>query len=118
MSAEDRTAIAAAASTVAGISCAAYHRQSTKTGDGVVRLAGIAKSGNGFGYVNTWQVWVVAPQDLAAAEKWLDTKTPLLIAALDGEFIGGVQRVTPAELVLGPGKPAVNGVIFEGAREG
>lgn len=117
MSAEARTAIAAAASTVAGVNCKPYYRQSAKPGDACVRLASRAKAGNGFGYVDTWQVWLVLPQDLAAAEKWIDEHGPELEAALEQEFIGGVATVTPADLQFGNG-PGVNGVIYEGAREG
>lgn len=117
MSAEVRADIAAAASTVAGVNCTPYYRQSLRPGDACVRLASQARSGNKFGYVNTWQIWLALPQDVAKAEKWLDEHGPELLAALKPEFIHGVSRVTPAELVLGGGK-TTNGVIYEGAREG
>lgn len=117
MSTEDREAIATAASTVTGVKCSPYYRQSLKPGDACVRLQVRTRSANGFGYVNTWQVWLALPQDVAAAEKWLDTHSDALEEALAREFIGGVQTITPAELVLGNGA-TTNGVIYQGAREG
>lgn len=117
MNAESREAIAAAASSVAGVKCTPYYRQSLKPGDACVRLQVRTRSANGFGYVDTWQVWLALPQDVAAAEKWLDQHGPALVEALDPEFIGGVQTITPAELVLGNGH-TTNGVIYQGPREG
>ena len=117
MSTEARTAIAAAASTVDGVKCTPYYRQSLKPGDACVRLQVRTKASNGFGYVDTWQVWLALPQDVAAAEKWLDDHGADVLAALNPEFIGGIQTVTPAELVLGSGA-STNGVIYQGAREG
>lgn len=117
MSAEAREAIAAAASSVPGVTCTPYYRQSLKPGDACVRLQVRTRAANGFGYVDTWQVWLALPQDVAAAEKWLDEHGHALTEALKPEFIGGVQTVTPAELVLGTGA-ATNGVIYQGAREG
>lgn len=117
MSAEARTAIADAASSVVGVNCRPYYRQSLKPGDACVRLSVRNKAANGFGYVNTWQVWLALPQDVAAAEKWLDEHGPALEAALEREFLGGIRTVTPADLILAGGT-ATNGVIYEGAREG
>lgn len=117
MSAESRTALAAAASTVTGVKCSPYYRQSLKPGDACVRLSVRTKAANGFGYVDTWQVWLALPQDVTAAEKWLDDRGAEVLAALNPEFLGGVRTVTPAELILGSGHPT-NGVIYEGAREG
>lgn len=117
MSAEARTAIAAAASTVTGVKCTPYYRQSLKPGDACVRLLVRTKAVNGFGFVDTWQVWLALPQDVATAEKWLDEHGAALLEALKPEFIGGIQTVTPAELVLGTGA-STNGVIYQGAREG
>ncbi|HEY0889655.1 MAG TPA: hypothetical protein VGE38_08605 [Nocardioides sp.] len=115
MSAATRQAIAAAANTVTGISCTPYHRQSLKPGDGCVRLANRKRSATGFGYVDTWQVWVALAQNVADAEKWLDDHTTELADALEAEI--SVQSITPAQLQIGAGA-AVNGVIVEGAREG
>ncbi|HWI43265.1 MAG TPA: hypothetical protein VNS81_06565 [Nocardioides sp.] len=117
MSSEARAAIAAAASTVAGVNCSPYYRQSLDPGDACVRLSVRTKASNGFGYVDTWQVWLALPQDVEDAEKWLDDRGAEVVAALNPEFIGGIRTITPAELVLGGGT-ATNGVIYEGAREG
>lgn len=117
MSREDRQAIAAAVGSVPGVHCTPNYRQSLKPGDACVRLQVRTRAANGFGFVNTWQVWLALPQDVAAAEDWLDLHGPQIEEALNAEFIGGVRTVTPAELVLGNGN-TTNGVIYEGAREG
>ncbi len=68
----DRQAIADAASTVAGVTCTPQYRLSLNPGDACVRLTVANRAANGFGFVNTWQVWVALSQDLATAEAWLD----------------------------------------------
>lgn len=108
--------ISEAASSVPGVSCTPYHRTLTKQGQACVRLAARNRSSNGFGFLDTWQVWVALGQDIASAERWLDDNVTDMTDALASEFIGGVQSITPAELVFGT--TSVNGVIFEGAREG
>jgi len=110
---DTRAAIAAAASTVDGVTCTPNYRQSLSPGDAFVRLDRRARSENGYGYMDTWQVWLALPQDQASAETWLDTNIDALTAALSAEIV--VTAITPAELV--PGPTPVNGVIFEGARE-
>lgn len=114
MSAAVRAAIAAAVETVPGLSCAPYFRQTTKAGDGMVRLDRLTRSQNGFGFMATWQVLLVLPQDVQAAEKYLERITPALIAALAEELI--VTTVTPQELVLDNGV-RVPVVVIEGNRE-
>lgn len=113
MSAETRQAIAAAASTVEGIHCSPYFRQSLAVGQGSVRLNLANRSANGIGFVNTWQVWVALSQDVATAERWLDEHLDELATALDAELI--VTTITPAELAFAGGG-SINGVIVEGAR--
>lgn len=115
MSAEARAAISDAASTVTGVNCKPYYRQSLKSGDAFVRLARRAPDPSGLGDTVVWQVWLALPQDVLAAEKWLDERVGDLYAALRGEMT--ITSITPAELVLG-GTNSVNGVIVEGAREG
>ena len=117
MSAAARAELADAVSAVTGVNCKPYYRQSLKPGDAFVKLASRSRSANGIGYVATWQIWLALPQDLVAAEKWLDEHGPAIEAALEREFIGGVRTVTPADLIVGAGT-ATNGVIYEGAREG
>ncbi|MFT4010871.1 MAG: hypothetical protein QM655_12615 [Nocardioidaceae bacterium] len=114
MSVEVREALAAAASSLDGVTCTPYYRQSTKTGDAWVHLASRAPGSTGFGYVDTWQVVVVLPQDLVAAEKWLDVRLSELLAALEPELV--ITTVTPTELAL-PSASSVNAVLVVGARE-
>lgn len=114
MSAESREAIAAAMSAVDGVNCTPYFRQSLKPGDACVRFGTSVRAQNGFGFVNTWEVWLALHQDIATGEKWLDDHLPSLLAALDPELV--VTSVTPAELLLGG--TSTNGVIIAGAREG
>ena len=120
MSAETRQEIASAATGAEGVNCTPYFRQSPKPGDASVRLASRVRPQNGFGYVDTWQVWVALSQDLAQAERWIDQYLDGLLAALDRPlFFRGVQSVTPSELLWGGiGGPVINGLILEGAREG
>lgn len=113
MSTAARTALAAAAEKVEGISCSAYFRQTTKAGDAMVRLDRSTRSANGYGFVSTWQVLVILPQDIASAEKQLDTKLGELVEALGQEM--HVSTVTPQQLQLDTG--AVPVVVIEGTRE-
>lgn len=107
-----RSLIAAAASSVPGISVTPYFRQTTKPGDGMVRLERMNRDTSGFGYMATWQVVVVLPQDLASAEKYLDEKVPALLEAISEELV--VTTVTPQQLALDTGLVPV--VFIEGNR--
>ncbi|GAB7003918.1 hypothetical protein JCM18899A_13900 [Nocardioides sp. AN3] len=109
----DRQAIADAASTVAGVTCTPQYRLSLNPGDACVRLTVANRAANGFGFVNTWQVWVALSQDLATAEAWLDGHLNELAAALDPVLF--VSSLTPSELVLAGGA-VTNGVVVEGQR--
>lgn len=113
MSAAVRAALAAAANTVSGISCSPYYKQTTKSGDAMVRLERINYP-NRFGGVVTWQVLLILPQDVATAEKYLEDKVPGVVAALSQEMV--VSSVTPRELILNDGVrlPCVS---IEGTRE-
>jgi hypothetical protein len=112
--AEDRQAIADAANTVDGINCSAYSRQLEKTGDALVRYSGQLRDENGFGFVVTWDVFVVLPADLKAAEQWLDSNLTTLLEALEEEMT--VDSVTPAEITYDTGT-ARPGVAITGFRE-
>jgi len=112
MSAAVRAAVAAAANTVEGVTCSPYYVQGTSPGTAMVRLDRITYP-NRFGGVATWQVWVVLPQGRDAAEKWLDSKVPDLVAALTSEMT--VQSVTPSQLQLDGNN--VPGVVIAGTRE-
>lgn len=112
MSAAIRQAIASAVNTVEGINCTPYFRQTTKTGDAMVRLDRKRRDDSGFGYIATWQVVVILPQDIATAEKYLDEKVDALVSALSEEVV--VTTVTPQQLALDTG--AVPCVFIEGNR--
>lgn len=95
MSAAVRAALAAAANTVAGVRCSAYYQQSTAPGTASVRLDRVEYP-NRFGGVAHWQVLVMLPQKLDAAEKWVDDKLPALHDALEAELVitnAGMQQV-------------------------
>jgi hypothetical protein len=111
--AEVRELLAAAASTVEGINCDPYYRQSPKSGDAMVRRAGTVYPPNSFGGVVTWQVLVVLPQDLRAAQMFLDDVIPLVAVAISPEL--DVTSVTPQQLAFAD--TLVPGAVIEGKRE-
>lgn len=113
MSAVARAAIAAAANTVAGVTCSEYTRQLEKTGDALVRLDAVNYPDK-FGGVGTWEVFVILPQDIKAAEQWLDTNVEALKVALCAEMV--VTTVTPTSIRYDTGieRP---GVVIQGIRE-
>lgn len=113
MSAVARAAIAAAANTVAGINCSEYTRQLDKTGEACLRIDTVNYP-NPFGGVATWEVFIALPQDVKAAEQWLDANVDALVAALNTEMV--VQTVTPTSIRYDTGieRP---GVAIQGFRE-
>lgn len=113
MSAEVRQALAAAVNTVEGMHCSAYYVQTTTAGNAMVRLDRMRRDDSGFGFMNTWQVLVILPSGIAAAEKYLEEKLPLLLPAVGEEMV--VTTVTPSELVLDNGS-RIPCVAIEGAR--
>lgn len=105
----------AAAATLAGITnVTAHYRQSLKTGDGFVELVSRARGDNGFGWVDTWGVWIGLPQDVKAAEQWLEEHLAALMESIDRELV--VITAGPANRVLGG--QVSNGVSITGTREG
>lgn len=107
-----RETLAAAASTVDGITVTPYFRQTTAAGQGLVRLDHTDYP-NSLGGLDTWQVCIFLPSDSAAAEKFLEAKKPALRDALAAAMI--VRRITPGQLALDTGTVPV--VIIEGQRE-
>ena len=102
----------AAAASIPGVSVAPWYRQTTKPLEGMVRLERVAYP-NRLGGINTWQVLIVLPQDIATAERWLDLKIPALAAAVGQEMT--VSSIAPQELVTDGGKVPV--VVITGNRE-
>lgn len=107
-----REALAAAANTVTGVNVTPYYRQTAKPGEGYVRLDRTDYP-NRLGGVCTWQVLVICPQGLAAAEQWIDAHSRDLRDALLDEL--DVTSVTPIQLITDTGT-AVPVVAIEGTR--
>lgn len=109
-----REDLAAALTAVPGVNVAPYYRQNAQPGMGFIRLHAKTRDDTGMGFMDTWQAWILLPQDLAAAELWLETNLPALIAAAAPHIV--ITTITPSQLVLEQG--TVPGVVIEGAREG
>jgi len=108
-----REALAAAANTVDGVKVSPRFRQYARPGDGSVRMAGLVRDAKGFGWIATWQVWVLAHEDLSAAEKWMDERAVELAEVLSEHMV--VASVAPQQLNVG-GK-TIACVVIEGTRE-
>jgi hypothetical protein len=113
MSAAVRQEIAEAASTVAGVTCTPYYVQTTSAGAAYVRLDRIEYP-NPFGGVAYWNVVLLLPQDIAASEKYLEEKVPLIREAIEEHLF--VTSVTPQQLQLGSG-PTLPCAFINGHRE-
>ena len=109
-----REEIAAAANTVTGISVSPYYRQGLTTGDGFVSMGPRTRGDNGFGFVVTWFVLVALPQEIKAAEQWLDANLADLMEALEDEVF--VQSVSPDTFTFRDGS-TTNAVSITGTRE-
>lgn len=109
-----RAALATAASSVEGIKVAEYYRQTTKVGDGWIDDGPITPAENGFGWLATWRVRVVTPQDNAASQAYLEDHAQELVDALERHLtITVVQR----ELgVFEAGGPIVPVITITGVR--
>lgn len=95
-----REDLAAAASTVDGVTAHPYFVQSTKPGHTFIRLERIDYP-NPFGGICHWNVVVVLPQDTAAAEQYVEEKVPLVRAAIGEHAV--VTSVVPQRLDTGSG---------------
>lgn len=113
MSQAVREALATAANTVDGVNVTPYYRQATTPGQGMVRFDRTDYP-NPFGGLTTWWVVVVLPQDMGAAEKWLDKNGSALRGAVAEEL--AVRSMYPQQLALTDGS-AVLAVVIEGQRE-
>lgn len=109
---EIREAIAAAASSVDGVKCSPWFRQTTKPGSAHVTYGRSFRDESGFGFMNVWQVLVVLPQDIAAAEKWIAAKGDALLEALGEPLV--VTGMSPQRLALDT--DSVPCVVIEGNR--
>ena len=110
---EVRAAIAAAASTVDGITCFPYYRDG-KAGTAYVELLR-TEYPNQFGGEDYWGVVVFLPSDdLAAAQAFIDDHRSALRTALATEL--EVTNVHP-EIVPIPDNPSLRTMVIEGHRE-
>lgn len=109
-----REDLATAASSVAGLKVTPYYRQNLTTGNGFVRLAARNRPSNGLGWLDTWEIWIAAPSDVEASEKWIEAKQDALLAALEAEMLIG--SLTPSDLVVGT--TTTPGIVVSGVREG
>jgi len=109
-----RNELATAANTVDGVNVSPYYRQSTKPGSGVVQLERIEYP-NTFGGEAYWQLIVLLPTGIEAAQKRSEVLIPLLYNALRDHLV-----VTLAELgqtVLDTSGAAQPCVLISGHRE-
>lgn len=112
-----RAAIATAANASdTGVNITPKRRQNLAPLQGFVVLSRRVRPPNRLGWMDTWQVWLALPQDVAMADDWSDENLPVLLEALKGELI--VTSAFVAELQPVPGAPVVPGLVIEGAREG
>lgn len=107
-----REEISSAVSTVDGISCTPYYRQSMGAGEASVRY-GQTEHPNRFGGIVTWEVVVGLPQDVADAEKFIDEKSMAIRWALAPVIT--VRRAYPARAAYGTTQ--TNLLVIEGTRE-
>lgn len=110
---EVREAIAAAATTVDGITCNAYYKTGEKPGTSYVELLRTDYP-NQFGGEDYWGVVVILDNDLAAAQKFMDDHRGPLRTALMEELV--VTQVRP-EIVPLPDNPGIKTMVVEGHRE-
>ena len=94
MSVEIRTSIAAALSTVLGVT--GYPKAPTifRTGDGWPLWGGSERWDGGGPFVTTWRVVIVLPADEAAADEWIADHLDNLVDALTP--VVHIDRIDPA----------------------
>lgn len=110
-----RQDIANALNTVAGINVYPGFRESTKIGDGWIDLMAMQPADD-FGYINTWHITIVMPQQINAEEVWLDNNLEALAEAVKRELF--LQRMSlvnkPLDVNAGA---AIRAVVIQGTRE-
>lgn len=107
-----RQALAAAASTVEGVTGHPYYVQTTQPGSVLVRL-NRTEYPNRFGGVAFWDLYVLGPQDQAAAETHFEALVPQIREALAAEL--AVTTVTYQRTDFGEG--AIPTAVISGHRE-
>lgn len=92
----DRAAIAAALSTVDGVTGYAYRPATPLPGDGWPRLSSLDRADGNVFYA-AWDVFILLPQDEREASDWLDSHHDFLVDALEAS-VGFVDRIEPVAL--------------------
>ncbi|HSX66670.1 hypothetical protein [Nocardioides sp.] len=98
----------------ATVNVTARYRQTLTPFEGFVRLARKAIDDSRLGFMDTWQIWLALPQDVATAEEWIDNHGDALLAAVNTEATA--LDLTPSVLVLDAN--SVPGIVITAAREG
>lgn len=107
----DREDIAAAANAVAGINVYPGFRESTKIGDGWMKLIGMTPQT--FGYIREWMVVIVIPNQVTGAEEWMDTNLEAIADALSRQL--EITKITPTAVPLSE-SGTVYAVAIQGVR--
>ena len=108
-----RTDLAAAASTVEGLTASPYFTGDVEKGTVYVRLERVDYPSH-VEAVAFWNVVLMLPQDLAEAEQFLEAKLPALREALAEHM--AVTSARPQRLEI-PGVGVLPGVFVNGHRE-
>lgn len=88
----DRAAIAAALSTVDGVTGYEKRPTTARPGDAWPLLAALDRAG-GWSFTVNWRVLILLPQDEGKASKWIDDRHEALVDAL--EPVAYVERIEP-----------------------
>ena len=94
MSVEARTAIAAALSTVDGVTGYPKKPSTPRAGDGWALWGGAERWEGAGPFVTTWRVLIALPPDEAAADAWIAGHLDDLIDAL--QHVAHIDRIDPA----------------------
>jgi hypothetical protein len=97
-----RNAIAAALSTVPGVTGYPYRPTTPKAGDGWPLWSASDRS-EGWAFINTWRVLVALPSDERQASAWVDEHQEALVDAMQGQDVGYVDRLEPVGISTSAG---------------
>lgn len=109
-----REQIAAAANAVDGIEITPYYELVSTPGQGwVERLR--TEYPNKFGGEDYWGIVVVLPQELKAAQLWVDEMQPRIVNALQGSTI--LVSAARPQFIPVPDNQSIRALVIEGHRE-
>lgn len=114
MTDQTRQEIADAVNTIAGLNCTPRYRQNIKAGQAMIRFERATRDSSGFGFVDVWQVVLALPQQLSAAETFVDDHLDELLVALEPVLI--VTTAQQRELILEKAAGSVPVLVIEGNR--